>query len=163
TRHPGLPLGPCRLDRLISCRTLFAAERLSPSARERIQDQKGTLPAGTWPAGFGGGGGGGGGGAGGAGGAGGGGAGPRGGRRRGGGGGGGRGGGGLGRRRLRLALGGLHLRQGVVVGLERLVVDVAVEQGLGVGELGLGGLGQDPGPLLLGLLTGRVVAELGEP
>src|SRR5262249_22885820 len=34
--HPsGLPLALCRLDGLSCCRTLFAAERLSPSARER--------------------------------------------------------------------------------------------------------------------------------
>ena len=33
----GLPLALWRLDRLSCCRTLFAAERLSPSARERVQ------------------------------------------------------------------------------------------------------------------------------
>jgi hypothetical protein len=32
---PGLPLAPCRPDRLSCRRTLFAAVRLSPSARER--------------------------------------------------------------------------------------------------------------------------------
>jgi hypothetical protein len=35
TRPPALPLALCRLERLSSLRMLFAAERLSPSARER--------------------------------------------------------------------------------------------------------------------------------
>jgi hypothetical protein len=35
-----LPLGPCRLDRLSSCRTMFATERLSPSTRERVHGRR---------------------------------------------------------------------------------------------------------------------------
>jgi hypothetical protein len=36
TRPSSLPLIPRRLDRLSCCRALFAAERFSPSARERL-------------------------------------------------------------------------------------------------------------------------------
>src|SRR5262249_1716064 len=46
TRQSGLPLAVCRLDRLSRRRTLFAAERLSPSARERVPIEKpATRPA----------------------------------------------------------------------------------------------------------------------
>jgi hypothetical protein len=44
-RHAWLPLSLCRLERLSSCRTLFAAERLLPSARERVPLRP-SLPAG---------------------------------------------------------------------------------------------------------------------
>jgi hypothetical protein len=37
TRPPGLPLALSRLERLPCCRTFFAGERLSPSARERVR------------------------------------------------------------------------------------------------------------------------------
>src|SRR5271166_528847 len=40
TRPPGSPLALCRLDRLSCCRTLFATERLSPSARERVRQTR---------------------------------------------------------------------------------------------------------------------------
>jgi hypothetical protein len=39
TRAPGLSLTLCRLERLSGCHTLFAAERLSPSSRERVPDE----------------------------------------------------------------------------------------------------------------------------
>jgi hypothetical protein len=49
TRPPGLPLALWRLDRLPCCRTLFAGERLSPSARERVRPPDGAARIGRRP------------------------------------------------------------------------------------------------------------------
>ena len=51
--------------------------------------------------------------------------------------------------------------QGLAVGLDRLVVEVAIDHRLEVVDLGLGGLGQDR-DLGLGLLVRRAVLQLGE-